>query len=60
MKISEEALVISDEKYNSDTFASVLKKNLSQKLGSIPVSKATLNKNGNAIIVFPDEDSRDD
>ena len=60
LKISEEALVISDEKYNSDTFASILKKNLSQKLGSIPVSKATLNKNGNAMIVFPDEDSRDD
>ena len=36
--ISEEALVINDEKYTSETFASVLKKNLTQKLGSIPVS----------------------
>ena len=59
-KIFEEALVINDKKYNSDTFASVLKKNLTKKLGSIPVTKATLNKNGNAMIIFPDEDSRDD
>jgi len=56
VNIEENDIIETNDK-KSKTYSDKLKENLSGKLKDVPVSKATLNREGQAILIFPTPES---
>ena len=58
VNIDENDIIETNDKVKkSKTYSDKLKENLSEKLKDVPVSKATLNREGQAILIFPTPES---
>ena len=54
-----QSLVIENKKFTKESFAHVLKNNITKKLENIPVTKSIVNTKGEGILIFPNKTSCD-